>query len=95
MAFVTGTTYSVSLNVNAAIFKWSYSIYNGLTTVSGSAINFRGVGTSTDAIPWPDTLCVAVNRRGDDTSEGREDFVRAAHAFRPALPLCAGCLVGH
>jgi hypothetical protein len=49
MVFAAGTTYSISLAVNTATSSWTYSIYNGSTTVTGTAA-FRGVagGTATD-----------------------------------------------
>ncbi|MFA6286645.1 MAG: PEP-CTERM sorting domain-containing protein [Opitutaceae bacterium] len=51
MAFSAATTYSISIGVNTATSKWSYSIYDGSTTVSGTALNFRGNGTNTDTNP--------------------------------------------
>lgn len=49
MAFAAGTTYSISVGVDIASAKWSYSISDGSTTVSGSALSFRGAGyTNTD-----------------------------------------------
>jgi hypothetical protein len=52
MAFSAAITYSISLTVDSATSKWSYNIDNGSTTVSASALSFRGSGTAgTDTTP--------------------------------------------
>lgn len=48
MAVTADTTYSFSIVMNPVTKKWDYSIGNGSSSVSGSALNFRGSAFATD-----------------------------------------------
>jgi len=41
LAYSAGTTYSISVTVDNTTAKWNYSIFDGTTTVSGTALSFR------------------------------------------------------
>jgi hypothetical protein len=48
MTVDVGTTYSFSINVNPVTFKYDFSISNGTTSVSASAVSFRNNSFATD-----------------------------------------------
>lgn len=76
-AFTVGTTYSISVGVDIASGKWSYSINDGSTTVSGSALGFRGTSTgytSTDGTTGGRWLEVIASEASDVTSASSTTF---------------------
>jgi hypothetical protein len=49
MAVTAGTTYSFAIVINPVTLKWDYVISDGSTSVTGSALNFRGTAFATDS----------------------------------------------